>query len=675
MPVNPPPPPPATLVTAARAGQWTEVRAAVASLPAPLAPAVAVLAARAARLQGQPREALRLVTTNLPRAGELGPALRLEGAEATLALGRDPRPLLEPLLAKSAAEAHRRAATGVLRRGFETLALPVLRQQLHGTLPRPLRAELQAALATRAGDTALALRIVRAGDSRRAAVAAARTLAGRPLAEADRLLVGDALLSGGAWREARALLDGLSPPRQAEARATWLFLRGRAAYRLGDFAAAASLHEQALATAPAGKPRYAPAVQRARIAEIAGDHAGALAFWEVARTSDAHEAEGWDGALRTRIALGRGEEAARLVALAPPREQREVGPRLVATLLARGQVAPARGLLARLPRHLPQNRLLTVELLRAEGKDAEAAAALAAVVADPHLGAWADLAATLLAQDAAPDGWPAPSREPAVLARLAAESGPSAARLALTLALASDPAWAPLLAGAVSEPAGWAGPAADLAALGLEEVAARLYPHRFPSGTPSELAWSARTLAFWGNGPAALGMGERLWVRLEVPAWLLPETLRPLVLPPELVGGCEAAAAARGLQASWLVGVVRQESRFDAGARSAAGAVGLVQLVPETMQRLGIDPSAAGEADTALAAAAGELARLGVAFGGRLGPAAAAYNAGDPVVGAWLGLLGDPASEVLFAVAVPYRETATYVLKVVEGEALASHLR
>ncbi|MGV8041834.1 MAG: transglycosylase SLT domain-containing protein [Thermoanaerobaculaceae bacterium] len=293
----------------------------------------------------------------------------------------------------------------------------------------------------------------------------------------------------------------------------------------------------------------------------------------------------------------------------------------------------------------------------------------------PRLGAWADLAATLLAQDAAPDGWPAPSREPAALGRLAVESGPSAARLALTLALASDPAWASLLAGAVSEPASWAGPAAELAAHGLEEVAARLYPHRFPSGTPAELAWSARTLAFWGNGPAALGMGERLWVRLGVPAWLLADALRPLVLPPELVGGCEAAAAARGLQASWLVGVVRQESRFDAGARSAAGAVGLVQLVPETMQRLGIDPSAAGEADTALAAAAGELARLGVAFGGRLGPAAAAYNAGDPVVGAWLGILGDPASEVLFAVAVPYRETATYVLKVAEGEALASHLR
>jgi soluble lytic murein transglycosylase len=141
------------------------------------------------------------------------------------------------------------------------------------------------------------------------------------------------------------------------------------------------------------------------------------------------------------------------------------------------------------------------------------------------------------------------------------------------------------------------------------------------------------------------------------------------------VGGCVAAAQARSLPASWLVGVVRQESRFDTQARSAAGAVGLAQLVPETLQRLGMDASAAGHADVSLTLAAAELARLATAFGGRLGPAAAAYNAGDPVVIAWSGTLGDSRSEVLFAIAVPYRETSTYVLKVFEGEALAAHLR
>ncbi|HPC82580.1 MAG TPA: lytic transglycosylase domain-containing protein [Thermoanaerobaculaceae bacterium] len=666
--------PPVALAAAARAGQWAEVRAGIAALPKPLTPAVAVLAARAARTQGRPAEAARLVAAHLPRAGELGPALRLEGAEAALALGRDPRPLLEPLLARSAPAAHRREATELLRRSFASLPPGVLRQMARGVLPVSLRAELRAELAVRTADAALALRVVRSGDSRRAAVAAARMLAARSLPEADRLLVASTLLSGGAWREARSLLDGLDPPSQAEARATWLFLRGRAAYRLGDFAVAAALHEQALAAA-AGTARHAPAVQRARIAEMAGDHTGALAFWDAARAANPGEGEGWDGALRVRAALGRGEEAVRLCLTAPPAVQREVGPRLVATLLARGAVAPARELLARAPHHLPRVRVLTIELLRAEGQREAAAAALAALVADPRLDGWADVAAMWLEPGSLSDQWPTPSRRPAELGRLAVESGAAAARAALALALAGDPSWAPLLAGAVAEPGSWSGPAAELAALGLEATAARLYPHRFPAGTPAELAWSARTLAAWGNGPAALAAGERLWARLEVPAWLVPDSLRPLVLPPELVGGCEAAATARGLPASWLVAVVRQESRFDVGARSPAGAVGLVQLMPETMQRLRIDPAAASEADPALAAAAGELARLRTAFGGRLGPAAAAYNAGDPVVAAWLGILGDPASPALFAAAVPYRETATYVLRVLEGEALASHLR
>lgn len=675
MPAPPPAPPPPGLAAAVRGGQWEEVRRLAATLAPPTSPAVAVVAARAARVLGQPAQALAVVRSALPKAGELGAALRLEGAEAALALGQDPRPLLEPLLGRSAPDAHRRAAAELLRRGFDALPLPVLRQQLRASLPRGLKAELLAALASRAGDPAQALRVVRGGDSRRASVTAARLLAGRSLSAADALLVGDALLSGGAWREARGVLDGAAPPRDAAERARWLFLRGRAAYRLGDFAAAATLHEQALVAAPAESGRYAPAVQRARIAEIAGAHAVALSFWEVARTADPGEPEGWDGALRTRVALGRGDETRRLLTQAPPRVRRVVGPRLVATLLARGQQVTARAVLATLPRQLPEAQLLAVEQLRAEGKNQEALAMLALVVADPRMGAWADLAATLLPADAASDDWPTPARELAALARLAVAAGPARARVALTLALASDPSWAPLLAGAVPEPAGWSGPAAELAALGLEEMAARLYPHRFPEVTPAELAWSARTLAFWGNGPAALGAGERLWARLGTPAWLVPDALRPLVLPPELVGGCTAAAGSRGLAASWLVGLVRQESRFDAGARSAAGAVGLVQLVPETMQRLGVEPEEASQEEVALQAAAGELARLAVAFGGRLGPAAASYNAGDPVVLSWLGILGDPASDVLFAVAIPYAETATYVLRVVEGEALASHLR
>ncbi|MCU0292588.1 MAG: transglycosylase SLT domain-containing protein [Thermoanaerobaculaceae bacterium] len=640
-----------------------------------MSPAVAVVAARAARAQGQPAQAMTLVRQVLPRAGEMAAALRLEGAEAALTLGQDPRPLLEPLLAKAAPGAHRRAATEILRRGFQELPLPALRQVLRGNLPRHLRAEGQAAAAVRGGDLPLALRVVRTGDSTRAAVAAARWLAGRPLGEADRLLVGDTLLSGGAWREARAVLDALPPPRQPAVQTQWLFLRGRAAYRLGDFAAAASLFERSLAVAATPVMRFAPAVQRGRIAEIAGDHGVALTFFEAARTAQPGEPEGWDGALRDRVALGRGEEASQLWLRAPPAVQRVVGPRLAGTLLAHRDAPRARAVLQRLVRQVPAVRALWVELLRREGRDAEARAELRTLLSDRRSGAWAELVASELPEREPGGEWPAAARDLATLAGVASEQGLTSARLALTLALAADPGWAGLIAGAVPDPAAWTGPAAELATIGLEDDAARWYPHRFPDSTPADLAWSARTLAFWGNGQAALGYGERLWERLGVPATLVPDALRPLILPPELVGACETAARAHSLSPSWLVGVVRQESRFDAGARSAAGAVGLAQFVPETLQRLGMDASAAGQADVSLTLAASELARLATAFGGRLGPAAAAYNAGDPVVIAWSGTLGDSRSEVLFAAAVPYRETSTYVLKVFEGEALAAHLR
>lgn len=668
-------PPPPALAAAVRAGRWAEARALVASLPASLPPAVAVVAARAARAQGQPAQAMTLVRQVLPRAGEMAAALRLEGAEAALTLGQDPRPLLEPLLAKTAPGAHRRAATEILRRAFEGLPLPVLRQTLRGSMPRHLRSEGQAAIAVRGGETSLALRVVRAGDSTRAAMAAARWLAGKPLGEADRILVGDTLLTGGAWREARAVLNGVPPPRQPAVQSQWLFLRARAAYRLGDFAAAATLFERAIEVAPTPVMRFAPAVQRGRIAEIAGDYGAALAFFEAARTAQPGEPEGWDGAMRDRVVLGRGEEASQLWLRAPPAVQRVVGPRLVAALLAHGDAPHARGVLQRLPRSLPPVRTLWVELLRLESREADAMAELRTLLSDRTSGAWAELAATTLPDGGPGVGWPAPARDLATLATLATGQGLTSARLALTLALASDPAWAGLVAGAVPDPVSWTGPAAELAAVGLEDEAARSYPHRFPRATPADLAWSARTLAFWGNGQAALDCGERLWERLGVPASLVPEALRSLILPPELVGGCVAAAQPRSLPASWLVGVVRQESRFDAGARSAAGAVGLAQLVPETLQRLGMDTSAAGQAAVSLQVAASELARLAAAFGGRLAPAAAAYNAGDPVVLAWSGALGDSRSEVLFAAAVPYRETSTYVLKVIEGEALAAHLR
>ena len=272
-------------------------------------------------------------------------------------------------------------------------------------------------------------------------------------------------------------------------------------------------------------------------------------------------------------------------------------------------------------------------------------------------------------------GGGSPARDLAALADIAVERGSGAAAAALAASLADDPEWAPLLAGAPAEPTGWSGPAEALAEVGLEHDAAALYAATFPAITAVDLAWSARRLAAWGNRPAALTAGERLWHRLGgVPASFLPPALQRLILPPELVGPCRAAARAAAVPPAWLVGIVRQESRFDEDATSPAGAIGVAQMVPEAARNLGAQPEELRDPGTALRLAAREVGRLAARFGPRLAVVAAAYNAGDRVVATWLVELGGDPGAALFAAAVPYRETAGYVLDVCEGAALAGYL-
>jgi hypothetical protein len=94
----------------------------------------------------------------------------------------------------------------------------------------------------------------------------------------------------------------------------------------------------------------------------------------------------------------------------------------------------------------------------------------------------------------------------------------------------------------------------------------------------------------------------------------------------------------------------------------------------DTARWLGADEAALFDADAALALAAGELSRLERRFGPRLEVVAAAYNAGDAVAAAWLDWLGPSVNVALFAAAVPYRETSSYVIAVIEGGSLTRQL-
>ena len=111
-----------------------------------------------------------------------------------------------------------------------------------------------------------------------------------------------------------------------------------------------------------------------------------------------------------------------------------------------------------------------------------------------------------------------------------------------------------------------------------------------------------------------------------------------------------AAAAGRvGLSAHLVHAVVKTESAYRKSARSHAGAVGLMQLMPATAKRFGVtnrkDPAQSLRGGTAY------LSWLLKRYNGNLQLALAGYNAGEGAVDKYNGI-------------PPYRETRNYVVKV-----------
>lgn len=109
-------------------------------------------------------------------------------------------------------------------------------------------------------------------------------------------------------------------------------------------------------------------------------------------------------------------------------------------------------------------------------------------------------------------------------------------------------------------------------------------------------------------------------------------------------------ASRYGLPASLLHAVISAESAYDANAISRAGAVGLMQLMPETARRYGVvnRRNAADNID----GGARYLRDLLVMFNYDLTLALAAYNAGEGAVKKY----GNKVP--------PYRETENYIIKV-----------
>ena len=155
---------------------------------------------------------------------------------------------------------------------------------------------------------------------------------------------------------------------------------------------------------------------------------------------------------------------------------------------------------------------------------------------------------------------------------------------------------------------------------------------RNPSPRPN-VPRAARTvlvgaLLFTGLGLLGQSGGLNLAASAERPKQgALPANACPV--PRQFRSAFDAAAAQTKLPLALLVALAGQESRMDPNARSHAGALGLLQLMPETARELRLDPNVPR---TNVLAGARYLRRMIDRFGGDIDLALAAYNAGPTAV-------------------------------------------
>ena len=137
-------------------------------------------------------------------------------------------------------------------------------------------------------------------------------------------------------------------------------------------------------------------------------------------------------------------------------------------------------------------------------------------------------------------------------------------------------------------------------------------------------------------------------------------------------------ARSQGLEEAWVLGLVRQESRFIANAKSSVGAKGLMQLMPATAswmaKRIGLrdfSQARVAEVPTNVALGTGYM-KLVLDDLGHAVLASAAYNAGPGRARRWRHTR--PLEGAIYAETIPFNETRDYVKKVMANTMYYSQL-
>lgn len=142
----------------------------------------------------------------------------------------------------------------------------------------------------------------------------------------------------------------------------------------------------------------------------------------------------------------------------------------------------------------------------------------------------------------------------------------------------------------------------------------------------------------------------------------------------------EAGAEENNIDPGWVYGVVRQESAFIADARSGAGALGLMQLMPSTGRLTGRRIRLSIPNNNALLKVENNV-RLGTSYlrhvldynNGHEILATASYNAGPHRVRTWLPEPDSTVAADAWVDSIPFNETRDYVKNVMSFSTVYSH--
>jgi soluble lytic murein transglycosylase len=153
---------------------------------------------------------------------------------------------------------------------------------------------------------------------------------------------------------------------------------------------------------------------------------------------------------------------------------------------------------------------------------------------------------------------------------------------------------------------------------------------------------------------------EALWWLSWPPAYrdLIEEVIpREATIDPELV---------------WAI--MREESHYRPDARSSVGALGLLQLMPDTAAQLATEQGLESFATedlfdpkTNIQLGSAYLTQLGSRFHGRMSAAIGSYNAGPSKVSAWLRGAGGRLEDDVWVEDIPYDQTRAYVKRVLRS--------